>query len=948
MDNEKRKVSSVGHWIKLARERRGWTQEELAEEIGVSPKSIGRWERGETEPKGYPRHKLFSVFCEFLEDLGPIPLSNDASVQMQDGAYFSGSVTNQGWMNIVGGGVGSVSLESRENVTKTNLHSDRGHMLLRLESSYHDELATSFEGIDRMELGLAALPQAFWNDAPTVPQYDFLAERSPPSGTSITQIYETARRELLLVGEAGAGKSTLLFILGQYLVDKAKEDTTHPIPFILSLSTWAIKRLAIEDWASEQLVQDYHVAQELSQKWFQQEEILLLLDGLDEVEAEARPACISAINRYYRKQLRPLVVCSRTAAYAAAAIRERLYLHPVMVQLLTFKQVNKVLDRAGESFAPLKKVFNEQAILQEVIKTPLMLRFLLTIDPKTILQELSQANVQEISQQATRLKSLIIEYYIQRQSRQLEDPRMSSSYTTQQIQSGLIFLAKKMCDHKQTTFYLEHLQSNWLPTERLSTFYNQLATRGIGFLLGSLMGLSINAVIFGGDLISFDILYALLGGLIGGLISGGDTPGFRFSSIVSTLKYQWRRLVPLGLLNAFLVGLGVYLAFVLYPSGGYHKELIYGYGIGVCSFFLTLAILGGKMPATQDAQGISSSTFVQRLWNRVLPQGLKTDHCKLGIVTGLLIGLSIGISVGLSSELSNGYGKSVGLSSGISNGLSTGLTIGLSYTAVGIMLCLSLFGKKATIKAADMISWSLKSFGRQFIDKKHLSITSRLFLFILCFFGFGIGIGIGLSTGWSAGITNGLTFGLSAALSVSSAYWILFALWTGVSSKTIDDDLRAMPNQGIRRSFQISFQIFFYGSILCILIGLFNEILYYGLVHGSSRGVYEGLKALLRDGLFIECFGALLPALFMGGITVLRHYLLRFLLWYTGVLPIHTVRFLDDVISRDLLHRDGRGGGYRFSHGHIFDYFAGQELTYCRKWYCQLGNGVRECARRVS
>ena len=181
---------------------------------------------------------------------------------------------------------------------------------------------------------------------------------------------------------------------------------------------------------------------------------------------------------------------------------------------------------------------------------------------------------------------------------------------------------------------------------------------------------------------------------------------------------------------------------------------------------------------------------------------------------------------------------------------------------------------------------------------------------------------IGVSVGWMAGIANGLTFGLSAALSVSSAYWILLALWRGVVPITLEDDLRALPNQGIRRSLHITFRVFFYGSILCMLIGLSNEMLYYGLLLGFNQGTYEGTKALLRDGLFIECFGALLPALFLGGITVLRHCLLRLLLGYTGILPIDTIRFLDDVTSRDLLHRDGKGGGYRFAHRYIFDYFA--------------------------
>ena len=65
------------------------------------------------------------------------------------------------------------------------------------------------------------------------------------------------------------------------------------------------------------------------------------------------------------------------------------------------------------------------------------------------------------------------------------------------------------------------------------------------------MGLSVNAVIFGGNLFSFDILYGLLGGLIGGLISGEDTPSFRFSAIIN----QWRSFVLPGLLIGFLVGL---------------------------------------------------------------------------------------------------------------------------------------------------------------------------------------------------------------------------------------------------------------------------------------------------------------------------------------------------------------------------------------------------------
>ena len=40
MDSKKGTDLLVGHWIKQARDRIGWSQEELAEKVGVSPKSI--------------------------------------------------------------------------------------------------------------------------------------------------------------------------------------------------------------------------------------------------------------------------------------------------------------------------------------------------------------------------------------------------------------------------------------------------------------------------------------------------------------------------------------------------------------------------------------------------------------------------------------------------------------------------------------------------------------------------------------------------------------------------------------------------------------------------------------------------------------------------------------------------------------------------------------------
>jgi WD40 repeat protein/transcriptional regulator with XRE-family HTH domain len=57
--------------LKLERERRGWSQEDLAERIGkVSKKTVGRWEKGESLPQPYYRQKLTEHFGKSLEELG--------------------------------------------------------------------------------------------------------------------------------------------------------------------------------------------------------------------------------------------------------------------------------------------------------------------------------------------------------------------------------------------------------------------------------------------------------------------------------------------------------------------------------------------------------------------------------------------------------------------------------------------------------------------------------------------------------------------------------------------------------------------------------------------------------------------------------------------------------------------------------------------------------------
>src|SRR5215470_12373425 len=56
--------------LRYERERRGWSQQELADQVGTTPLNISRWERGETIPGPHFRLKLSEVFGKSPYELG--------------------------------------------------------------------------------------------------------------------------------------------------------------------------------------------------------------------------------------------------------------------------------------------------------------------------------------------------------------------------------------------------------------------------------------------------------------------------------------------------------------------------------------------------------------------------------------------------------------------------------------------------------------------------------------------------------------------------------------------------------------------------------------------------------------------------------------------------------------------------------------------------------------
>ena len=66
----KSKQTSTNVRLRAAREQRGWSQQTLANLLGTTKLTVGRWERGERSPQLFFRAKLTELFGMSVEELG--------------------------------------------------------------------------------------------------------------------------------------------------------------------------------------------------------------------------------------------------------------------------------------------------------------------------------------------------------------------------------------------------------------------------------------------------------------------------------------------------------------------------------------------------------------------------------------------------------------------------------------------------------------------------------------------------------------------------------------------------------------------------------------------------------------------------------------------------------------------------------------------------------------
>ena len=266
-----------------------------------------------------------------------------------------------------------------------------------------------------------------------------------------------------------------------------------------------MRRPPLGEWLVDELDERSDVPKRVARQWVETEQIIPLLDGLDEVDAEHRQACTEAINSFRRDHgLLPVAVCSRIADYEALGTKLRLR-NAIVVQPLTRSEVQDYLERIGEPVRALRMALErDDPALWELLQTPLML-WVYMLTYRSVPVDLSGADTVEHLRH--RLFSNFVEAMFKRRS-------AKTAYSPQQTILWLRNLAFALKRTEQSVFYLEDMSVEWLPARTEKWLWRL----GVAVAVG-LVGALISGGVAGLQL-AIQHLHVEYGGLTFGLAMG--------------------------------------------------------------------------------------------------------------------------------------------------------------------------------------------------------------------------------------------------------------------------------------------------------------------------------------------------------------------------------------------------------------------------------------------
>jgi hypothetical protein len=397
----------------------------------------------------------------------------------------------------------------------------------------------------------------------------------------------------------------------------------------------------------------------------------------------------------------------------------------------------------------------------------------------------------------------------------------------------------------------------------------------------------------------------LLGGFRGYYLSKQAIPEIALIERHSSVSKRVRIIhcIVLGTLLAASVGLSRPLSPSDPPyslSSWVREGSIIGIGSGLSAwFFLRLLFRRSGQQTHPLSRHSSFHASVSAWFARMAPQCI----WQAALVSSIGMGLSYGLISGLRPPTR------------LIQGISVGLAVGLMGMTSILLTRVILVGSIKPLRFAERISWTW-----QVLRPEHLRTSAILAGTIFIFFGLSYWLSVGLSYGLSYWLSVGLSYGLS--------YGLILGLYQGIVQEHVEDQDRHHFNQGIRRSWRNGALLSLVSASLLAGIGVLSvgliAALNSKLIPKPSAQLIAALNYGRNFGLLSVCMmlgsSFLLLWAMSGGLTVLRHYVIRWFLARSHCFPWRAQAFLDDAATRIFLQRVG--GGYRFIHRRLQDYFA--------------------------
>ena len=503
-----------------------------------------------------------------------------------------------------------------------------------LKKSLHNEVL--------IELGMETKPDAVDHPWDMIVQMPDGESKLVPAGTTMLELFDQVNGSLLILGEPGSGKTTMLLELCRLTIERATEDPLQPIPVVFNLSSWKPdpkKKFGqtFAEWLVSELKGKYSVPNKIGYSWIENDILLLLLDGLNEVGEENSGKCIEAINGFRAEHNMQIAVCSRKQEYEALTVQIHMR-GAINIQPLTRQEVEEFLKTTDVGFDNVYQVIQRDSELREFAHTPLILSILILTYKNAV-----DANLEVLTSTGNFRKTLF-DVYI---SQMFKRHSAHQPFTSERASEWLSWLAERMVENKQTIFMIEEIQPSWLPSSR------RMPNIIIGLVFGLIIGLS-NGLVAG---LSKGWVEGLIIGLIAGLSYGlifGLFVGSDDVKPTGKLIWSWkeaRRGLKFGLIVGPILGLVFGLIW------GQNKELIVGLIFWLIIGLFSVLIFGlGSITINEQSKpedGIKSSMKnITMICLIFLMSGglffmLVGGRVIFGLCAGLILGLVLGIRFGL-------------------------------------------------------------------------------------------------------------------------------------------------------------------------------------------------------------------------------------------------------------------------------------------------------------